>query len=524
MNLKCLGLFVLVLSARHWPLAAQRLLWERSNLHPGATQDWNVAVLPTPNGAFLVAGFTPLPRPTGATCFPAWRGLLQTWDTNGVLLRERLGRGSIIGGCQELTPAVPGGRAAYWWTGNQVLCPSTGRRMQSVLLPTKATGDTLRGSALAGVSSDNLPRVILAHGNRVVVAGSTYVSAPASQFQQHMLACSDTSGRVLWQYAYARQPLANDFCTGLAHLPNGGYLLTGDGQVNGSGGLQHLFTETDSMGNLRRQQLLYPLGPDFNDGDRNNGNCNVLVLPNHGGYIVSGTADSASGGSSTLRRRVGYIMRVDTALQKVWTCRIPSTWGGRSARNQFAYRVRQLPDGTLTLLLRDIGATVTDLHLVQVSLQGQLLRHYFLPSNAYADVVPLDWQWLADGTLVLCGTARSTGNATALRAYLARWNFSGTALLGAHNPTEATTSSTFTLYPNPSTGPVTLTWQQPPAARAGQLHLYSPLGQLVKTLALPPTASGRLEVAGLAPGLYLARLLDAAGAGQGRAQRLLVRE
>ena len=56
------------------------------------------------------------------------------------------------------------------------------------------------------------------------------------------------------------------------------------------------------------------------------------------------------------------------------------------------------------------------------------------------------------------------------------------------------------------------------------MRLYSVLGQLVRTVPLPATAEGKIEVGGLAAGLYVARLLDAAGQGQGRALRLDVRE
>jgi hypothetical protein len=89
--------------------------------------------------------------------------------------------------------------------------------------------------------------------------------------------------------------------------------------------------------------------------------------------------------------------------------------------------------------------------------------------------------------------------------------------------TAAHESTPFALYPNPSrTGNATLTWQLAPGPPAARLLLYSTLGQLVQKKALATATAGTATVTGLAPGVYLARLVDAAGRGRGLTQRLVV--
>jgi len=84
-------------------------------------------------------------------------------------------------------------------------------------------------------------------------------------------------------------------------------------------------------------------------------------------------------------------------------------------------------------------------------------------------------------------------------------------------------AATFALYPNPSrTGDATLTWTLASAPRAARLLVYSALGQLVQEKALAPAAAGTARVSGLAPGVYLARLVDLNGRGLGSARQLIV--
>jgi hypothetical protein len=81
----------------------------------------------------------------------------------------------------------------------------------------------------------------------------------------------------------------------------------------------------------------------------------------------------------------------------------------------------------------------------------------------------------------------------------------------------------FTLHPNPSPrGTATLSWQLPTGVRASAAVVHSVLGQAVRAVALPAAATGTTELRGLAPGMYLVRLLGAEGNALGAPQRLVV--
>ena len=340
------------------------------------------------------------------------------------------------------------------------------------------------------------------------------------QSQQLRLTCSDTLGQVRWQRNYPRLPSALDFASGLAATPRGGYLISGDAYNYSAFGYDHYVLETDSLGNFRRSRLIQPLGPGYNNGYRSTYQCNVLTLPNGQGYLLSGTADSLR--VVTTYSKIGYVMRLDTALRVQWVYRHPAALSGVGTTSNYAFRVRLLPNNTVGLLLTDVrGAGTPAVSLAQVDIAtGRRVGFYLLLSNSQSIVIPYDWQWVGDGTLLLCGKSSQAG-VTYQQSYVARWDFRGTPL-AARSAGEAAALATFALYPNPTTGPPTLAWQLPPGARAGQLRLYDPLGRLVQALALPATAAGSVAVPGLGPGLYVAHLLDAAGHRQGGARKLVV--
>ena len=373
-----------------------------------------------------------------------------------------------------------------------------------------ALGDTLPKTwFLAPVPPQHTTRALLARRGQVLAAGTDFLNQPR-RTKQFSLACSDTSSRVLWRTLYPSPGILSDFCTGLAALPGprGGYLLGGSAQV-GNGDIRHQLLETDSLGNLRKQVRVQPLGPRYQMVIPSEGTNEIVVLPNYGGYVVFGTADSTVAGLPSVT--VGYVMRLDTALRRVWTYRQPPGLSNPIVRSQQAYCLRLLPNGTLAFLLADAGPITPQTTLVQLDLNGRLLGHYALLSNAFSNVYPYDWRWLGDGTLVLCGRANPAGGSGAWLGYLARWDMRGTPLAAARPGAGA----------GPGPGGVAL-WAAPTPAAAGAglvLHLEGlggqaatlvlcdALGRAVYTLPVPGGSPAlALPTAGLPPGLYLARL------------------
>jgi hypothetical protein len=503
----------LQLSSLAW---GQQLMWERTDLHSNTREEAFGCLALTPTNQLLVAGGVAPLMPPG--CNGRYQALYQTWDLMGTLLRERPGRW-LNTGEQALIPATGGG---YWWTATEGLCQGLGVRPFVQRL--SATGDTLRGWSLASSASVRFARSISVRGNTLLTGVDYNLPQPRFQLQvqQYSLSCSDTSGQVRWQRDYPMFPLSNAYNADIVFTPRGGYLLSGMNQTGiGVGhGFQVYLVETDSLGNLRRQRIIYPLGPNFTDGRNANLLNNLIALPNAGGYLLAGYADSLSGGSAT---HIGYVLRLDTALNVMWTYRNPAATNGNGNRSQYGYKVHLLPNGTVGALFTDVhGVGTPDVYLVQLDLAtGRRVQTYTLSSNSERAVIPFEWVWLGDGTLVLAGKSLPSPSGNNFRGYLARWDFRGTPLAAKHPMAEAE-NGFFTLYPNPSTSAVTLSWQLPPGQRAARLGLYSVLGQLVREVVLPAGASGKIEVSGLMPGTYLARLLGPANESLGRSQRLVI--
>lgn len=482
----------------------QRLLWERGQLRSNSTQDGLDGLTLAPNGQQLMAtGVTTTTPPPGNSCSsPTFQALYQLWNLNGTLANERLGR--RIGPGEQGVIAANG--SGYWWTGIELLCRRPRPVQRGYVQRLSWRGDTLRAWPLAPTPPSHSGRVLLLRGDKVLVAGDDQTSGPG-QDRQFSLTCSDTAtGTVLWRRLYIHPPFTGDHCTGLATLPSGGYLLTGDGYNNTSQPAQLI--ETDSLGRQRRRVLIQPLGPNYQTVNTNDGFNNVLVLPNHGGYVLSGTADSAVAGVPSAPVHAGYVMRLDTALRLQWAYRHPPASANGLTRSQYAFRVRLLPNGTLAFLLQDAGPFSTATHLVQLSLQGQRLGHYDLLSNGFTNLAPFDWLWVGDGTLLLCGKALAapgTGGVP-FRAYLARWDMRGTPLAAAR-PVATDRTGTLNVFPNPATDRLEVRVSRPPAGALFQLVAVGS-GRLVLTLPLPASGQLTADVSQVPAGIYVGRVLD----------------
>ena len=496
---------------------AQRLLWEQAFTPTNATGHdacYNAALVG--GQRILLTGSHADPRPATG-CATSMRAYFRTYTIGGALIGEKPGR-KLNSGPYDFAPGAAG---AGYFSASASSCANGRAYGRALVQRVTLAGDTGRAWYMgAAPLPATYSRSILVQGNKVVIAGVTMPTAQTGQVQQVQLTCSDTLGRVRWQRSYPRLVYTNDYASGLTATPRGGYLISGDAYNLATLGYEHYVVETDSGGNLRRSRLIRPLGPGYNNGYRSESQCNVLALPNGQGYLLSGTADSTR--QLTSYSKVGYVMRLDTALNVQWVYRHPAALSGVGTTRNYAFRVRLLPNNTVGLLLTDIrGAGTPAVSLAQVDIAtGRRLGFYLLLSNSQSIVLPYDWQWVGDGTLLLCGQSLDA-SVPYFQSYVARWDFRGTPL-AARSAGEAAALATFALSPNPTAGPPTLAWQLPPGTRAGQLRLYDPLGRLVQALALPATAAGSVAVPGLGPGLYVAHLLDAQGHRQGGARKLVV--
>ena len=514
---RMLGLLLLLLApAPGW---AQQLLWESTYNPPGSHFSLLVYCSLTPQGLLLVPGCT---RPLGTTPCQGLQQVFRLYDLSGQLVREQLGRRQFNAeqGLRQ------GSGSRYWWAGTLPICTLMPAQEGSYAQRLTLRGDTLPAwPLLAPVSPGHRAIAVLEDGRRLLVAGYERTNGANMQLQRYTLTSVDTaSGQVRWRRAYDRLPFAHDYPIDLVRTPRGGYLLSGDGIIPAGGAYQHLLLETDSLGIQLKQRLIYPLGSTFNSGSRFPTCSNLLALPNAQGYLASGTADSLPRAGEHYRR--AYLMRLDTALNVTWVYAHNAATDG--LLSQDASKVRLLPDGSAALLVRDMIPTRNDgsanLRLVQIDLAtGRHLATYALPSPSQLTIDVYDWQWLGDGTLVLCGESTQAGLGSGVRqGYLARWDFRTTPLATGRPATTAGGAS-LQLYPTPgtTTAPTAAHYQLPPGTLGGTLLVTDVLGRLVQRHPLPTgPRTGSLPLPGLPAGLYLVRLLPTQG--PALTQRLLV--
>lgn len=168
--------------------------------------------------------------------------------------------------------------------------------------------------------------------------------------------------------------------------------------------------------------------------------------------------------------------------------------------------------GAIALLNADASGTTTDLFLAQLRAAGtwaQAIRAGG-PYAESAQGVALDG---ASGVIVAGSVSNPSsvfGNITTATASPSAFAARLTGLVPTATRA-ATRAEIFTLAPNPATARVRLTWPEA-SATARPVQVLDGLGREVRRLTLPARAtSAALEVAGLAPGLYLVRCGVAVG-------------
>ena len=246
---------------------------------------------------------------------------------------------------------------------------------------------------------------------------------------------------------------------------------------------------------------------------------NLIRLTDGSGYVFSGWHQAGTGpGGQTW----GFLAKLDTALNVVWTYRHPP----QATANLNPSRVYELPDGSLGWLAGDEGAgpvpNTNKLYYIRVSAGGQLLGQRTFTSAACSQLRLYSWQPLPGGGALVVGGYAACGTPGSLVAYTARLDSAATVL--AERPGLAGGGGSSGVYPNPATASDQATWQGavPVGAGTAELVLLDVLGRAVRRVAVAgrgAQVAQALELAGLAAGTYACRLL-VAGQPVGGVQKL----
>ncbi len=481
---------------------AQQLVWEQSFAFAPSTASVFGYLQQLSSGDYLVSGAksnnaypfayarvqatgTVVYQRTGRTLFTLEQGLVPLGGTGSSLL----------------VASVP----ARTLVGNN----GTSRLFFQRLRP---NGDTLPGVSYPVSLLEGFPTRAVREGDSVRVL--TY-AIDAQGIGQYALLSTDTVGTIGRVRHYLSPTYGNAYPCDLVRTARGGWLMVGELAV---APLSHPYlVETDAQGRLRRQRDPVLFANSTEERVRRSFN-NLIRLRDGSGYVFSGW--QKTGGQTW-----GFLAKLDTALNVVWTYRHPPQ--ATPALNPS--KVYELADGTLAWLAGDEGTNTgytrtPNLYLIRVSATGQLVSQQTVSSANCSRLLLYSWQPLPGGGALVVGGYGSNCLATpgaAAAAYVARID---NATLLATTPL-ANRSTGASLYPNPASE--TTTWQGvvPAGARAAELVLSDVLGRLVQRL--PVAGRGELvtqalNLRGLAPGAYACHLLVAGQPSQGACHLVVV--
>jgi len=493
---------LLVLFLGLQPGRAQQLSWEKPLNYATGTNGFGY-LQQLAGGDYLVSGIGPL---IGGG-FPFIYARVQL---NGTLVYQRTGR-RLATLEQGIVPLA--GR-----NGNSLLAASVpGRKVGSnnstsrlFFQRIRPNGDTLPGITYPVSFLEGYPTRAVREGDSVRVL--TY-AVDNQNLGQYALLSTDTLGTVGQVRRYPTPVFGNAYPCDLVRTARGGWLIVGE--LAAPPYAHPYLVETDIQGRLQRQRelLLFTGSTDERVVRVVN---NLVRLQNGSGYVFSGW--QRTGGQTW-----GYLAKLDTALNVVWTYRHPPQ-ATPALRSSHVY---ELPDGTFIWLAGDgvsntLGGQPTPyLYLVRLNAGGQLLNQQRMSSADCTRLTPFAWQPLAGGgALVVGGAALCTAAPGNNPAYVARLD---NATLLAATPT-APASAAAQLFPNPATDAATWQGAVPPGAPAAELVLRDMLGRVVRRVPVAgrgPQVAQALELRGLAAGTYACRLL-LAGQASGNTCRLVI--
>ena len=494
---RLMGIMLLVLGLAWQQGYAQQLAWEHSLSYTPSTGSVFSYLHQLSTGDFLVSGIK------SNNSFPFIYARLQP---SGTVVYQRIGRTlatleqdviPLDRGGSLLAASVPGRRAG-----------STNGSSRLFFQRIRPNGDTLPGITYPISFLEGWPTRAVREGDSVRVLTFAYDN---QNIGQYALLSTDTLGTVGRVRRYPTPVFGNAYPCDLVRTARGGWLMVGE--VATTPYIHPYLVETDIQGRLWRQSNPFLFANSTEERVRRSVN-NLIRLRDSSGYVFSGWQKM---GSQTF----GFLCKLDTALNVVWTYRHPPQ--ATLALNPS--RVYELADGTLVWLASDTAPTSAQLtpylYFIRVSAGGQLVSQQRV-SSTDCRLTPYAWQPLAGGgALVVGGTSVCTTTPGTYPAYVARID---NATLLAAAASAAGSPGGATVFPNPARAAVTWQGSVPAGTGTAALQVLDMLGRVVLTVPVSgrgAQVSQELAVRGLAAGTYACCLL-VAGQPSGGVCRLVV--
>jgi hypothetical protein len=331
------------------PSVAQRLVWEQPLDFTGSSIDVFSYVQVLSTGDYLVSGVK-----SASIRYPF---ITAHYQSNGTLVRQQTGR-VLMSFEQDL---VPLGTKGFLLTASQP--EGSANNLASLFFQRlRPNGDTLPGHRYPSALLEGIVvRAIRDNDSVRILAIATDRAAFGNQVA---FLTTDTAGVIGRIRRYTNPTPGTAYACTMVPTTRGGWLVVS--AFSPAGGYIHpLLLELDARGGLRRQRTHVLFTPSQDEKVDRIWN-NMIRLRDGSGYVFSGQQQAGA-------QRWGFLCKLDTALNVVWTYRHPP----QATANLAPRQVYELPDGSLGWMAGDEGAgpvpNTNKLYYIRVSAAGQLL-------------------------------------------------------------------------------------------------------------------------------------------------------
>jgi len=420
--------------------------WTRT--YGGADDDLGRSVQQTSDGGYIVAGWT---DSYGAGGFDAY--LIKT-NASGDTLWTRTygGAGDDYG--RSVQQTSDGGYIVVGETFSFSIDAS-----DVYLIKTNASGNTLWTRIYGGADWDDGESVQQTSDGGYIIVGRTE-SYGAGKFDVYLIK-TNASGDTLWTRTYGGA--GSDYGYSVQQTSDGGYIVVGETNSYGVGGLDVYLIKTNASGDTLWTRTYG--GADCDDGYS-------VQQTSDGGYIVVGRTFSFSIDVSDV-----YLIKTNASGDTLWT----RIYGGTDW--DAGYSVQQTSDGGYIIVGRTYGAGGFDAYLIKTNASGDTLwtRTY----GGGGDEESSSVQQTSDGGYIIVGYTESYG-AGGADVYLIKIKPEEGGIEEDINTGSFSLSSA---DPNPFTTKTTVRYELERAVNVN-VSIYNMLGQRVRDLYLGRQSSG----------------------------------
>ncbi|TET45521.1 T9SS type A sorting domain-containing protein [candidate division TA06 bacterium] len=412
----------------------------------GTSWDWGTSVQQTPDGGYVVAGFT---ESFGAGL---WDFYLVKTDSMGTVTWDTTYGGNLDDASYSVQQTLDGGFIIAGFTESF----GAGYR-DFYLVKTDSLGNLLWDATYGDSSSYEIGSSVqqTSDGGYIVV-GRTMGPSSTNVY----LVKADSLGNLTWDATYGDSLYQGGYS--VVQTQDGGYIIAGSTYLFfGSDSSDVYLIKTDSLGDT-----LWTKTFGGNLSDRGSS----IQQTQDGGYIIAGATESFGAGSTDV-----YLIKTDSAGTVLWD----TTYGGSYA--DVGRSVYQTLDGGYIITGVTGDWPTWDVYLIRTDSGGILLWERTYPGGSFPDGGS-SVQETSDGGYIIAGFTLSFG-AGSYDIYLIKTDSLGQVLGIQERDPELKIEKRKPLQnkPNPFHGSTLISYSLPASAYV-TLQVFDITGRLVETL------------------------------------------